>query len=305
MGGVRSSLQSRSLATSLDSPSCFPLMPFSRVAAPPSTQLVFTLCVWTQTQPAAAQLTSLSVPAHSRSITYLDGKHAFTAANQSESSGQYPFHLLQKAAMTLWWRMAGFPCKRGSSPISPFSNWRVLTKHSSICLCCFLSCPHPWNGKQMSEEVRSSLWLTLVLFTSLKGSYFAASCFYGHTGYLGQRLAGLLETACPQGCYIGHSASLFHADVKEGLNAVAFGMEVCLLSVLLYIQQWKTNGLLYVALCMATHGKHVGVLTNLIEGREAQWRYQIVVFNKVKDLLLLFFSSSLCSTRSQPASQLM
>lgn len=46
-------------------------------------------------------------------------------------------HFQRRLVMTLGERerMAGFPCKQGNSAISLFSNGRVLTKHSCVCLC--------------------------------------------------------------------------------------------------------------------------------------------------------------------------
>lgn len=109
---------------------------------------VHTLCLNTNTAHCCSAY--ISQPLHAcwsvisrarprpRTVTYSDGMHAFTANNHFEGGEQYPFHFQRKAAMTPCERMAGFPCKQGNSPISPFSNWRVLTKHSCMCLCDFL-----------------------------------------------------------------------------------------------------------------------------------------------------------------------
>lgn len=65
-----------------------------------------------------------------------------------------------------------FPVSKETVPFPPLVTeecWRSIPVYVSDVF--FVSCP--WYGKQkrpIIEEVRSSLWLTLVFFTSLKGS---------------------------------------------------------------------------------------------------------------------------------------
>lgn len=166
--------------------------------------------------------------------------------------------------MTLCQRMAGFPCKQGNSPISPFSNWRVLTKHSRVCVyrfpCClptFLT----WKPEITSEylaRVKQHAWMMLVCFTALKSSQVAASRFYGCAWYIGLQLAGLFKAVSfPGAVPVAIPLHYFRQTSKQALmqQPVAWWSVWCLLSCTLIA--WRDKWTSICSSMYLTHGEHV------------------------------------------------
>lgn len=89
-----------------------------------------------------------------------------------------PFHFQRKNVTRLCERMAGFPCERGSGPISPRSNWRVLTKHSRSCVfIVFPYCLSPTFLTEKTEitpeylaKVKHHAWVMALWFAALQSS---------------------------------------------------------------------------------------------------------------------------------------